>query len=33
VGFLDRMTSYYEEHREREEPVEEAKVTTTPSSA
>jgi hypothetical protein len=33
LWFLDRMTFYYEEHREREEPAEEAKVATTPSSS
>jgi hypothetical protein len=33
LWFLDRMTFYYEEHREREEPAEEVKVATTPSSS
>jgi hypothetical protein len=34
LWFLDRMTFYYEEHREeRQEPAEEAKVATTPPQA
>ena len=33
MWFIDRMTFYYEEHKEREEPAEEAKVATTPSSS
>ena len=33
LWFCDRMTFYYEEHREREESAEEAKVATTPSSS
>jgi hypothetical protein len=32
LWFLDRMTLYYEKHREREEPPE-AEAATTPSSA
>jgi hypothetical protein len=34
LWFLDRMTLYYEQHRERDDPAkEEAKVATTPSSS
>ena len=34
LWFLDRMTFYYEKHRERKEPAkEEAEATTTPTSA
>jgi hypothetical protein len=33
LWFVDRITFYYEEHREREEPAEKAKVATTPSSS
>ena len=33
LWFLDRMTFYYEEHSEREEPAEEVKVATTPPSS
>jgi hypothetical protein len=33
LWFLDRMTFYYEQHRQREESPEEAEVATTPSSS
>ena len=33
MWFIDRMTFYYEEHRKREEPAEEAEVATTPASS
>jgi hypothetical protein len=33
LWFLDRMTSYYEEHHEREEPAKKAEVAMTPSSS
>jgi hypothetical protein len=33
MWFIDRMTFYYGEHKEQEEPAEEAKVATTPSSS
>ena len=33
LWFLDRMTLYYEKHREREKPQEETKAATTPSSS
>jgi hypothetical protein len=33
LWFLDRMTLYHEQHREREKPPQEAKVATMPSSS